>query len=578
MKMILRGTAALLALSSLLLCAQDGAARKTGTIYKGEVDGLIAALRGPAPTAPLGGSSVVATAKILTAMGHCHRRYHKTDGPVVRPSLAFLIRSRQANGSFGHVVDTAWAVEALQVMDAEGYAEEIKQAREWLSGSRLAVPGFEQQVATILGNVRADLWPQHMAGSASERAAAWIAAPATLDRARAAESLLDLVACQTANRRLDRAAASGQQGSDTFTPSQQKAFDWLLAQQQDGVFMGDPALTGFGLLALQTKPEGKRTAAEQAVIDAGLKWLLTTQNDDGTFGDRVPNYTTCVVVAALVRSGDVALKPVLARAQKAILTFQHIEASGYEQGDRDYGSIGYGSSQRGDLSNLHFSVEALRATGLDEDHEAFAKAIVFLQRTQNLKSHNDFKGKVPDPDKEGEMIDAVSGDDGGATYYPGNSNAGYLVRADGKSIARSYGSMTYALLKAYILCGLPADDERVQAAVGWIQKNWDLATNPGSDPAMAEKTKYAGLFYYYMVLAQALSTVGVEHVEIERGTTEGGELVIEEVDWREALQKQLEGMQQADGTWINGKNDRWMEGMPLLCTCYAMVALERCNK
>src|SRR5690606_799169 len=132
----------------------------------------------------------------------------------------------------------------------------------------------------------------------------------------------------------------------------------------------------------------------------------------------------------------------------------------------------------GDLSNLHFSLEALRATGLPPDHDAFQKALVFLQRTQNLKSVNDFSGKVPDPDREGVVLDAVSGDDGGAAYYPGNSAAGYIVQPDGKTIPRSYGSMTYALLKSYTLAGVPGDDPRVQAAVQWIQDNWTLAVNP----------------------------------------------------------------------------------------------------
>jgi len=27
----------------------------------------------------------------------------------------------------------------------------------------------------------------------------------------------------------------------------------------------------------------------------------------------------------------------------------------------------------------------------------------------------------------------------------------------------------------------------------------------------------------------------------------------------------------------NGKNDRWMEGQELLCTCYALTALELCR-
>ena len=56
-----------------------------------------------------------------------------------------------------------------------------------------------------------------------------------------------------------------------------------------------------------------------------------------------------------------------------------------------------------------------------------------------------------------------------------------------------------------------------------------------------------------------------------------GKATESEIDWRQALRAQLERMQAADGSWINDKNARWYEGMPLLCTCYAMVALERCR-
>ncbi|MCA8974150.1 MAG: hypothetical protein KDC98_05480 [Planctomycetes bacterium] len=577
MNTILRGTASLLALSSLLLCAQETArsARSKGAIYKNEVDGLIGVLRDTARHAgleSLGGDSVLDTAKILTAMGHCHRRYHSSDGPVVRPSLAFLIKSRQADGSFGDAVATAWTIEAFERMDADGYKEEVGQARRW-GEQHGAIEGFGEAVARVIEQVRADVWPQQLGDDAAAKARIWIQKPEALDRSAAAEALVQLTACQAANRELDRLAHENQ-GSDAFTSAQQKAFAAVFAQQKDGVFMRDPAMTGFGLLALQTKPKAKRTEDEQTAITKGLKWLCGKQNADGTFGDRLPNYTTCVVVAALARWDDASKKPVLDKAQKAILAFQNIEANGYEQSDRDYGSIGYGSSQRGDLSNLHFSLEALKATGLDENHEAFTKAIVFLQRTQNLKSHNDFSGKVPDPEDDGKILDATSGDDGGATYYPGNSNAGYLVQPDGKSVARSYGSMTYALLKAYTFAGVKGDDPRVQGAVRWIRNNWDLATNPGADPALGEKVKYQGLFYYYMVLAQALDVAGIDTVDLPGD----GSATVEKVDWRKALAGQLEGMQLVDGTWINGKNDRWMEGMPLLCTCYAMVALERCNR
>jgi hypothetical protein len=97
--------------------------------------------------------------------------------------------------------------------------------------------------------------------------------------------------------------------------------------------------------------------------------------------------------------------------------------------------------------------------------------------------------------------------------------------------------------------------------------------NPGSDPALGEKVKYQGLYYYYMVLAQALDLAAVQQVTVPNKDGSSTDAI----DWRQALRAQLESQQQPDGSWVNGKNPRWMEGLPLLCTCYAMVALERCR-
>jgi squalene-hopene/tetraprenyl-beta-curcumene cyclase len=564
-------------------------ARKKGAIFKDEVDGLIDVLtdRSRAAKTPLGGDSALATAKVLAAMARCHRRYYYPgDVPAVTSSAGALLRARRQDGSFGDAVTTAWVADALSALPLEPvFAEEVRAAREWLRQQGDATPVFDALVTGVLAEVRADRFPQQLAGDAAAKAKAWQASAEGLIHDEAADALVRLVACQAANRALDRAQdPRADAPAPAWSPAQQKAYAWLSSQQQDGVFsltMGgktfpDPAFTGFGLLALQTKPKALRTVDEQATIDKGLRWLLAGQNEDGTFGQQVQNYTTCVVVGALTKWGDATIEPALQKAQRAILGFQNSEAGGYQRSDRDYGSIGYGNSQRGDLSNLHFSLEALRATGLPADHEAFGKALVFLQRTQNLKSVNDFTGKVSDPDREGVVLDATSGDDGGASYYPGNSAAGYLVLPDGKSVARSYGSMTYALLKSYLLAGVPGDDPRVQAAVQWIRQNWTLAVNPGADPALGEKVQHQGLYYYYLVLAQALDAAQVVTVDVARKDDKGVD-VVEKIDWRQALRAHLEGAQQADGTWVNGKNDRWMEGLPLLCTCYAMAALEHCR-
>ena len=113
-----------------------------------------------------------------------------------------------------------------------------------------------------------------------------------------------------------------------------------------------------------------------------------------------------------------------------MVALQNAEDRGYSSSDRDYGSIGYGGDERGDLSNLQFALEALTLTELDPNSELYAKAKVFLQRTQNLRKVNDFKARVRHPET-GEWQTVESGDDGGASYYPGNSPAGYITLKDG---------------------------------------------------------------------------------------------------------------------------------------------------
>ena len=105
----------------------------------------------------------------------------------------------------------------------------------------------------------------------------------------------------------------------------------------------------------------------------------------------------------------------------------------------------------------------------------------------------------------------------------------------------------------------------------WIEANWTLDENPGADPARPEKLRYQGLYYYYMVLAQALSSAGVDSLLVP---TDGGE-TSESIDWRALLRDHLKSLQRDDGSWVNERNDRWWEGQPAICTIYALLALER---
>ena len=554
--------------------------RAKGTIWKGEVDGLIAHIAGltaqPGSAAPYA-QDPLAAARILCALGRCHRFYLSVDNPRIRATLVRLIAARNDDGSFGKdpAATTPWCVDALQIMDEDRYRDEIQTARAWQKQRKIGQDaGWEQAVATVRRQLRKDLFPQDVGKAAAEAVRADLAG---MDLAAATQTLVHLVACQQANRELD-SAPSGQ--TATFSAAQEQAYQFLFLQLQDGkVLVGDgdqrtadPAITAFVLLALQTKPRALRSQQDSVAIEAGLRWLLDGQHEDGSFGQQVQNYTTSVAIGALVRWGDAAAKDAVAKAQRYILACQNAEQGGYARSDRDYGSIGYGGSQRGDLSNVHFALQALRESGLPADHEAFQKALVFLQRSQNLKTYNDFTGKVTDPDQGGKLMDIAPGNDGGAGYYPGNSAAGYDETPDGKSHPRSYGSMTYALLKSYTLCGLDQDDLRVGSAVQWIRENWTLERNPGFVAPPDDKAHFAGLFYYYMTLAQALDLAGVQTV-----TAIGPDGAAQDHAWRPLLAARLRSLQQADGSFKNDRNARWMEGLNVLCTCYAMLALERCQ-
>ena len=256
---------------------------------------------------------------------------------------------------------------------------------------------------------------------------------------------------------------------------------FLLTQRDDAGLWGmddhpDAGVTAMVLGALVSVPE-PRPAEVQAAIDHGAKWLLSLQRADGSIHDgQLQNYVTSAAVLALARAGDDAYAPAIARARRFLETLQADEGDGYSEGDRFYGGVGYGGDERPDLSNLQMALEALSASGAEQGDESFTKALVFLQRCQNRTESNDLVLETG-----GATI--RSGNDGGAGYAPGESKAGKVELADGSVVTRSYGSMTYALLKGYVFAGLsrgttPAS-RRLLGVAAWT--NYTLDVNPGFD-------------------------------------------------------------------------------------------------
>jgi squalene-hopene/tetraprenyl-beta-curcumene cyclase len=233
-------------------------------------------------------------------------------------------------------------------------------------------------------------------------------------------------------------------------------------------------------------------------------------------------------------------------AEKFLKGLQWDGEEGHDPSSPFYGGAGYGNSKRPDLSNTSFLIDALKAAGTGAEDESLKKALIFVSRCQNLESeHNttEFSAKNPD---------------GGFYYTPaagGQSQAGKTPEGG----LRSYGSMTYAGLKSMIFAGVGPDDPRVQAATKWLQKNYDVKSNPNMGDA--------GLYYYYHTFAKALDALGQDIFVDADGKKH---------DWRAELRAELISRQNPDGSWLND-NNRWLENDPNLVTGYALLTLSYCR-
>jgi squalene-hopene/tetraprenyl-beta-curcumene cyclase len=325
----------------------------------------------------------------------------------------------------------------------------------------------------------------------------------------------------------------------------------------------DIGITGLALLGVMESKRGY-TEADVPWVRDGIKWIVASQKEDGSIhAGMLATYNTSIAILALTATKNPAYRPVIDKAVEYLRIVQSDEAEGYQPGDRFYGGVAYGDNERPDLSNTHFSLEAAHTGGMKTDDAYWKKAIVFLQRSQNRSESNDLKDG-----------DVVPGNDGGGFYSPAvgdrEAKAGFITLKDGKKVRRSYGSMSYALLRSYLFCNLDVKDPRVQAVTEWLEKNYTVEHNPGMEGSSDKpEAKYAGLYYYYLTMARTLAAPRAPVLKDESGKPR---------NWREDLARAIVARQQADGSWFNDKNPQFWEGSAVLATSMAINALNACVK
>jgi len=339
-------------------------------------------------------------------------------------------------------------------------------------------------------------------------------------------------------------------------------------QLTDGSFGAvQPELGIAGLLAAGIAGSPQRNLPEaRAILAKAAPYIVAQARPDGSFNTEnlksLANYRTAACALALAAVDRAQHQALLTKARQFLLSIQLTESQGIGPKDWRYAGWGYKpvSKEPGareepkpDGSNTFMANRALDELGLARKSAARKRALIFWERLQNL------------PENEHRI--RVVGRDGGGYYRPrgdDGSKAGTVALPDGTVIFRSYGSMTYALLQGYAFCNLDKNDDRVKAAVKWIQQNYDLDRNIGM-PVAQEKQ---GLYYYYYAMSQALAALEIRELQVEG----------RKINWAEDLSDQLLRLQGPDGLWVNQAAARWYEGDPALATAYALLTLNTCER
>jgi squalene-hopene/tetraprenyl-beta-curcumene cyclase len=548
-----------------------------------EIDVSLRWLRGRQDLANGSYGSVLETTTALEAFTTSPRAYRTVDGPFIGKALEFLLSKQVDSGAIADagIDETNARLQtrlALRVLARCGANEEaLARARAFVgegAGEGTAEPEdpFAEQWKPLLedadparalsAKARALLATRGTDGSWESEHGTVLGTAIAISTLSSIHAHLKRLEAKPAPREAHALPAFDPADRARADQALERGAKFLLGEAiEPGRFgfegRADPGITAMVVGALLVVPEPRSPEVERT-IQAGLDWLVGLQRPDGSIHDgQLANYITSAGLMALARAARPKDAQVIERAREYLRRLQSDEGDGYRPSDRYYGGVGYGGDERPDLSNLQMALEALSEAGAAKGDETFTKALTFLQRCQNRSESND----LVLADGESKI---VSGNDGGSGYAPGESKAGFVELPDGKKVPRSYGSMTYALLKGYLFAGLEKTDPRVQAAWGWITRNYTLDVNPGFEASSDPTAPYQGLFYYFTAMAKALDLYGEETIVDAAGVAH---------PWRTELAGRLIAMQRQNGSWVNENAGRWYEDIPVLATAYAMIAL-----
>lgn len=355
-----------------------------------------------------------------------------------------------------------------------------------------------------------------------------------------------------------------------------KAVDWLVRKQQsDGGWHSESyaqlrsgsALTPLVRLAVDQvlrTSEGLQRCPGLHLPPLGF--VRQNVAADGSLGTddpellEYPNYATSLALQCLVAENDPTDRPLIARMVGYLVGQQYCEATGFGPEHPAYGGWGFGgprpvggSPGHMDIGHTRHVLEALRAAGHD-DAKTYARAERFLRLVQKHPSEDRLQ---PSVDGASLPVDWKPPFDGGFYFSPVvlAANKGGMVEHAGHKYFASYATATCDGILALFACGVPRDDERIRAAVGWLEKHPNLHYPEGVPKNSNENWGASIQFYHYAVRAEcyrALNWPG---------------------PWESDLRNGLRREQRADGSFVNREGYLMKEDDPILCTALAVIAL-----
>ncbi len=302
-------------------------------------------------------------------------------------------------------------------------------------------------------------------------------------------------------------------------------------------------------------------------VERALGFLRAKVNDEGALGLAEPDlleypiYATAYALRCLVRTAEERDEVLRQRMKAYLLAQQFAPSCGFEAQALVYGAWGFGGKRSPgapghvDLAHTRRVLQALREAGVT-DSEVYDRAQAFLRLLQrHPREERPQPSTTPGPGGKGGKAPY----DGGFYFSPvvlaANKGREEPGRDGEPATFRSYATATCDGLLALRAAGVPRDDERVTAALRWLEEHPRWESPEGIPAEHPEPWGDALRFYHLAVRSEAYAEMGGPG------------------DWREKVDRVLAPLQRPDGSYVNTASHLMKEDDPLLATTLAVLAM-----